>query len=342
MSTNPKPFLPSDLRNNTRRARSIVRGITALARHNMLRDAAAFAERAWPGDKQAVEIAQKAAVTPLMTTTTGAPVHTSVSDLIDILDGASAAAQLFALSMQLSFGSDVAILVPGMTASATGIAFAAQGAPIQARQLSLAGPTLTQEQIESSNAEAFITAALKENISLALDVLLFDTTAADATRPQGLRNGVSGLTATSGGGLAALTGDLAQLADAVSAVGGANVAYVCNVKDWVKIRTLAPLLSLPVLPTNGLAAGTILCCAPDGLAVAGSDDPIRIERSTETVVHMETSPLPFSSVGTPNTIAAPLLSAFQVNVTVVKLVAEITWALRVTSGAVSWLSSLTW
>ena len=202
---------------------------------------------------------------------------------------------------------------------------------------------LTKEQVESTNAEAFVSAAMRENIAAGLDTLAFDATAADTARPAGLRAGVGGLTATSGGGLAALVGDLAQLANAVSAVGGANVVYVCHVKDWIKIRAYLPLLSLPVLPSLGIAAGTIVCVAPDALAVAGSSEPIRIERSIETVIHADTVPTALTTGSTATPVAAyPLISAFQTDVIFIKMVCEISWALRTTSGAVSWLSSLTW
>ena len=96
--------------------------MAALVCNTTLRDAAAFAERAYPGDRQAAEIA-KTAVVPFATTTSGAPAHTSVSDLISILGKSSAAAQLFSRSMQLSFGRDAMIFVPTITASPTGIAF---------------------------------------------------------------------------------------------------------------------------------------------------------------------------------------------------------------------------
>lgn len=107
-------------------------------------------------------------------------------------------------------------------------------------------------------------------------------------------------------------------------------------------RALAPMLGYPVIATSGLAAGIVVCVAPSALAVVGNGDPIRVEVSTEATVHFEdTTPLALSATATPNTVAAPALSAFQMDLTVIRMLAPITWAMR-TTGAVSWVSSVTW
>src|SRR5262249_45260469 len=149
------------------------------------------------------------------------------------------------------------------------------------------GFALTRELAEGSNSEVFVTRALSENLTLGVDTLLLDTTAGSTTRPAGLRFNVSGLTPTSGGGLPALVGALAQLAAAVDGIGGSNIVFITGVKDWVKIKTYAPNFSLPVLVSGAVADGTIICLAVDALAVCGSSVPIRIERSIEAVIHLE-------------------------------------------------------
>lgn len=221
-----RPF-PRVMEEAARRA-SIIRGIAAMANTARTRspgDAAAYAKSVWPSDRTAIEVATRAAVVPASTTGVTQFAHTSVSELISILGPQSgAAASIFARAMGLSFGHETALLVPNATAAATGVTFIAQSSPIPIRQLSLSGTTLTpmkiglgfgltREQAEGTNAEAYISAAFKENIALALDTLLFDNVAASTTRPAGLRNGLTPVSAASGGGLSALASDLGALAD---------------------------------------------------------------------------------------------------------------------------------
>jgi hypothetical protein len=70
--------------------------------------------------------------------------------------------------------------------------------------------TFTREIAEHSTPaiEGLIRNAMQEDTSVAVDTVLLDATAASTTRPAGLRNGVATLTATAGGGFAALVGDL--------------------------------------------------------------------------------------------------------------------------------------
>jgi hypothetical protein len=65
--------------------------------------------------------------------------------------------------------------------------------------------------------------AIQEDTSVALDTVLLDTVAASTTRPAGIRNGVGGLTATAGGGFAAVVGDLKALVGALITASNGNV-----------------------------------------------------------------------------------------------------------------------
>jgi hypothetical protein len=350
----PVPFRPDPLARQAARADSIYRGITALACARSLREAGAVAKQRWPDDRVAADIATRAAVTPTSTTTANVPISNVISDLIALLGPKSgAAAELFSRALQLEFNTAASIMVPNVTPSVTGVTFIAQGSPFPVRQLAFsAGPViapqkmvlgagLTREMTESSNGEKMIEAVLRENIALALDTLLLDTVQGTTTRPQGLRYNVNALSATAGGGVGALIADLAQLVDAVSAI-GTDVMFLANPREAIKVRAHLPLLGSPVIATSGLATGVLMSVVPRALAVIGSDQPIRVETSTETAVHYEdTSPQPISTVGTPNQIAAPVLSAFQMDHTVIKLVADITWSMR-TTGAVAWTSSVSW
>jgi len=154
---------------------------------------------------------------------------------------------------------------------------------------------------------------------------------------------VAATTATAGGGLAAMTADLAALAAAVAPIGGSELLFVASPKQYFKINLLrtAPL-PFPLIASSGLGDGIVVCIATNALAVAGGNDPPRIQVSTEALLHFEdTSPLAIGTVGTPPTVAAPTRSLFQTDGVAVRLTADITWALRAT-GAISWTQSVTW
>jgi hypothetical protein len=63
--------------------------------------------------------------------------------------------------------------------------------------------------------EALVRQTMADDTSGLLDQRLLDNVAGSATRPPGLLNGVTPLTATTGGGFAALSADLSALAEAI-------------------------------------------------------------------------------------------------------------------------------
>ena len=337
---------------SARRTRPLIRAIIALGRSQG--DAAATARRTWPGDAETVKVIEKGAVTPLTTTTSGAPVATRVSDLINILGPSSASGALIARAMQLSFDDYATLSIPGVTASATGVAFIAEGAPFPIKQLVTSaasvkprkiamGLVATKELINGSNAEALMRAVLAENLTLGLDALMFDATDTDGIRPAGLRFGVNAIAATSGGGNEALIADLANIAAALAPVAGQQIAYVASPKQSAKIilrRTMN--LPFPVLSSAALADGIVMGVALNALVIAGDAAP-RIDTSTETIVHMEqSSPLPITTGGATPSFAAPVRSLFQTDAVGIRLIMELDWTLRATSGAVAWTQSVTW
>src|SRR5205085_1285972 len=124
------------------------------------------------------------------------------------------------------------ISLPSRAATPTvGGSFVGQGAPIPVRQAAFAATTLTPKKMgvistftreiaehSTPSIEALLRQAIQEDTAVAIDSVLLDATAASAIRPAGLKNGVSGLTATTGGGFDALVGDLKQLIGVLSAV----------------------------------------------------------------------------------------------------------------------------
>ncbi len=137
-----------------------------------------------------------------------------------------------------------------------------------------------------------------------------------------------------------MIGDLSNLAALVAPIAGDQILFVASPKQAVRINLwrTSPL-QFPVIASSGLADGIVLCLATNALAVAGGNDPPKISVSTEAVVHFEQdAPLPISNAGT---VAAPVRSLYQTDAVAVKLLADLTWALRATGG-VAWTQSVTW
>ena len=218
-----------------RQGDAIVRAILAHAHAFLKRDAPpeAHAKRLF-GEDRTTEIVCRAASAPATATTSGwasTLAQTATLDLISTLGPASAASELIARSLQVSFERNYQITVPAVVSSASDVAFTAEGAPLPVRQLGIGGTTLTphkagaiftftRELLEHStpNAEKLTRAVLTESVGLALDAVMLDANAASATRPAGLRNGVVGLAAATGGGDFAMIDDITALAAAVAGV----------------------------------------------------------------------------------------------------------------------------
>jgi hypothetical protein len=339
---------------NFKRQRSLARAIVAMGRSSEPGMSETIVRELWGDDKQALDIIERGAVVPASTSGVTAFNQTNVSDLVSLLGPSSASAAIFARALGVNIDDSYGVMVPTITASGAGVSFIAQGAATPVKQFAFTGPILTPQKLplivgftrelfQHSNADVLVRAVLAENLSLGLDAILLDATAGDTTRPAGLRNGVGAITATAGGGIAAMVSDLANIAAAVAPVGGGQLLFVASPKQFVKINLYrTDQLPFPLLSSSGLADGIVLCLATNALAVAGGNDPPKISVSSDTVVHFEdTTPLAISTPGAPATIAAPVRALFQTDCVAVRLIADLTWALRA-SGGVAWTQAVTW
>lgn len=338
--------------------RSLARAVVALARAgDGSGEAPDIVRSLYRGDHQALDITERAAV--VVTSSTGVTTfnETVASNVISLLAPQSATTAIFSRALGVSLDNVYGVMIPTVTASGSGVAFVAQGAPIPVKQFSFTGPTLTsqkvglivgftRELIEHSNADLLVRALLAENLSLGLDTILLDATAGDTVRPAGLRNGVSAITATTGGGSAAMIGDLANLAAAVAPIAGDQILFVASPKQAVKINLYrtAPL-PYPVIASSGLADGVVVALGTTNvLAVAGGSDPPRIQVSNETTLMFDDSaPAAISTAGTPPTISAPVKSLYQQDLIALRLTCDITWAWRAAaSSCCAWVTGITW
>src|SRR5262249_49483885 len=148
------------------------------------------------------------------------------------------------------------------------------------------------------------------------------------------------LGATAGAGMEAMVGDVSKLGEAL--VGDVDSALLfASPGEALKLRLLAgPGFVTPVIGTSALAAKTIVAVAAEHVAV-GYEGPPEISTSNVATAHFDTSPQPVSSPGSPNTVAAPLLNAYQQNLLLLKVKQKATWQVLI-AGAVTMLSSVTW
>jgi HK97 family phage major capsid protein/HK97 family phage prohead protease len=326
--------------------------------------------------KAAFDVVSKAVSAPALTTTTGWAaelVQTAFLDLIETLIPVSVYPGLANRGPKFNFGRNGIISIPARsTATTVAGSFVGQGAPIPVRQGAFTATTLTvkklgvittfsREMAEHSTPqiEAVLRQAIVEDTSVAIDTILLDATAASAIRPAGLRNGVTGATATTGGGLAALVGDVKALA------GSLITSSNGHLRDPVWIMNPVQVLSIqfqtnatgqfifqdeiaqgrfrgyPLYQSTTVPTGTVLLLDAADFFSATGDVPAFTASDTATLHMDDTTPLALSATGAPNTVAAPIRSLYQTDSLAIRMTLDMNWAMRRT-GVVAFVSGVTW
>jgi Phage capsid family len=344
------PFRPDPAAYERENCRSLVRVITAKALGRD--DPSGLLQRTWPHDTRA-EMLLKAAVSP--TSTSSYPTHATARTL-PALAPQSAAVRLFARCLEVDLAGVATVRIP-YTVTTPQPGFIGEGAAAPLAQFSLAGVDLgparkiliqsaVTGELENSGPETasvIIGRSLAEATARSLDTAVFGGAAADATRPAGLLNGVTPITATAGGGLAALASDLGNLAGQIAdaEIASDDLVIIAHPESATKLRVLAPGFGNTVLGCAQLAVGTVIAVAPSGLGVGYSGVP-DIETSIEATVHFEdSSPLQIASGAQGSgVLATPTKSAFQQDLIIIRVRARCAWAAL--PGAVQYLSGATW
>jgi hypothetical protein len=361
MTPNPIPLRPdyAYARRTSREAamQSLVRASIATALRVFEKDrsggmpssAEILKRKGWQDDRLA-GILTRAASTPAMTTTAGwaAELATVSIALLDALTPMSAAAQLLAQGLNLSFGNAATIKVPALGSGTA--AWVVEGNPIRVVQFLTTGPTLaphklasisalTMEMLANQNSEAFVRQALIDSTAPALDTAMFSNVAGDASRPAGILVGATSVTAsTSTDKFDAMGDDLGALVGAIASyAGNGSVVFVANPAQAMRAAMYADL-PFPMLMSAALAAGTVIAVATN--ALASVVEPVEVDASPATSLHMEdTNPLPL--VASPSTVAAPQRSMFQTSSVALKMHLPVTWVVR-NAGAVAVTQSVKW
>jgi len=355
----PKPFLPSDLPADRILVRSVTAHAVAAARDNGALPEV-ICQRFWPKDAATHALIVRSVSSPGTSITAGWAAELagrSVASFVGSLQN-SAGARLIEAGTVYTMPGVATITLP--RASTTPVPqWILEGAPIAVAQAVIAGPQLgppkklaliesvTSELADATadDAETIIGTILRDGMAWALDASLFSATAADATRPAGLLFGLSGQTATTGGGVSAALADLRLLVDATVAAGGSgDVMFVSSPGRALTLRGYMPELAGRVYGSAAIAGGGVLIAVDVNsfCSMFGSDPEIRA--SKEAVLHYENAlPLQISSGTTGSaTVASPSRSLWQSDSVAFRAILRAAWALRV-PGAVAFIGTgLSW
>ncbi len=336
-----------------RRRRSISRGLAAVALAQLRNDyPEAVAKSFWKHDTNAALIA-RAAVEP---TALGEIESTSKWLFVSGLAPQSVTVKLFSEATRVDLTGMHLITMTSMTAPSPVFVGEKGITPIASGTTTLAslGPTKKMllgmavsgelEFATPETASVLIGRVLTEQAGKSLDAVLLDAVAADADRPPGLLNGVVPIVASVLTGVEGVVEDLRNLGAALAAAGldPERAVYIANSAQALSIRLLAgPRFTNMILGTPALAAGTVVAVDPLAIASGYSGVP-EVEISREGVVHFESAtPAAIGTAGSPNTVAAPVRSAWQENLLLLKLRMKCCWGVLV-PGAVQVVTGVAW
>lgn len=339
---------------------------TAFAISTRSTDTAVETAKALYGASRAPTFAaiHKAAVSPADTATPAwAGVlsgGTRVGPFLRSLRPISAAVRLFEAATRVTFGDGISSYsMPRLTNVFPAPVGVAEGGPIPVvrgdfgsttigppkKLMFIAAMTGELATYSAENAEQIVRAAMEDSAARTLDALVFSTSAATATLPAGLLNGVTPIPATTGGGDNAMTTDIRNLVGAIADAGGTGspVMVFANLRQAAVLQLRSGAnLSFEVIPTTALAAGTIVAIQPEAV-VSGFDGLPKIEDGSHAVAHFEdtTTPLQVSTPGAPATVAAPLRSFWQMDLIGLRLLLNAAYGTR-GPGFVQIVTGATW
>jgi hypothetical protein len=304
-------------------------------------------DSSWRDDRN-VPLLTRAAQQPT-STTDAAALMTVTMHLVESLQPVSAAAQVIARSLGLTFDHATQLSIPAVSIPAAN--WVGEGRPIPVQQGATSGMlldphkvavivVLTNEMLRNTQAEAIVRQTLTEATAASLDALLFSTApGVPGQQPPGLLNGIPPLTpANPGSPLDSMIADLQQVAKALAPVSGSGTPLlIAAPAQAVSLAMLAPRDIWPVFSSAALPDKTVVGLVPE--AIATVVEPPRIDASKETAVNMESTPAEIVDIG--GTLARPVGSVFQTDSTGLRLIIPATWGPR-SASAVAWIEGTNW
>lgn len=308
----------------------------------------------------------RAAVNPANTTvaTWAAELVSTVNvGFLDRLIPTSVYQQLSALGARYTFGNAGVLKIP-VRANTPTLAgnWVGEGAAKPVRRASFSTVSLTPTKLAvistfteematygSPAIEGIIRQGMADDTAVALDGYLLDNVASSATRPAGLLNAAAWGTATiapsaATPATAAMVADLKAIVAAFTAQNaGRKIAILLNPAQALALgfaqTTTGDFLftdraqagskfGVSFIVSNSQPAARVTAVDAEDFATATGDTP-RFAVSTDATLHEEdTTPLPLSATGSPNTVAAPMRSLFQTDAVAIRMSLYVSWAMR--------------
>ena len=295
------------------------------------------------------------------------------TDLMPLLMPQAILTRLSGRGLALSFGRAGRIIIPTRSRTPTiAGSFVGEGQPIPVRQGAFTSQTLvpkkmavittfTREMSDHSTPaiEGILRDAIQTDTTVAVDSVLIDANPATLVRPAGLLNGVSVTTATAGGGLAAIIGDIRSLIAALVASTYGNVrspVWMMNPGDVLAASLITAantgifpfrdevargtLNGIPIIDSAVIPVKTIILVDAADFVVAGGEAP-RFDMSDQATLHFDDSAPLDLVAGSPGTVAAPQKSLFQTDSLALRMIWPMNWTQR-RPGTIAYTQAVTW
>jgi hypothetical protein len=322
-------------------------------------------------DHEATAIVTRAAVTGATTLTPGWAAELIVlaqADFLQVLTPVSVFPRLAAAGTALTFSANAgAIKIPSRTITPSiGGSFVGEGAPIPVRRLGTTSITLYPHKVGGLSVfsreiamysnpaiEGIIRQAITDDTSINIDALLLDSNPVSTTRPAGLTNGVTAITASTAKGYLAILADIQALTGPFYALNaGRRLSMLLNPQQGQQLMFAPGPTGVPfgwssqftgrfdVIESTSVPAGSVyMIDAVDFVSVSGAPE---FEVSEVATLHMEdTAPANIGVAGTPPVVAAPVQSMFQTAQIAIRMLANVTWAMR-RPQMVQFMTSVNW
>jgi hypothetical protein len=347
----PPPTLPEH-RSTTRSVARALASVMLAAKQQ--ESAVKICTRTWPDDEAASYIL-RAAATPTSTATASSLTPTLVGSFLRALAPVSAATRLFERAIRLDFDGVSHYVIPYPSVVPVPI-FIGEGQPFPLVKASLANSTVgpphkiligsaVTSELEAASPESAATIIgniLADQTSRSFDKYVFDNVAADTTRPAGILNGVTPITADAGGSMAK---DIIALVQAIATAGGhpEQVLFVAGASSSVAMRLAAgPQWNYAIFGTSAIPAKTLIAIDPTAIATGYSGLPT-VDTTIHSTAHFEdTTPLPIASGAQGSgVLATPVRSAFQTDTVFLRCKLNATWA-TLRPGVVQTISNVGW
>jgi HK97 family phage major capsid protein len=326
---------------------------------------------------EATGIILRAAVNPAQTTVAGWAaelVQTANGAFLDRLIADSIYGPLSGIGSRYDLGRNGSLKVPvrANTPRAAG-AWVGEGAPKPVKRIGLSSVTLSPHKMavittfteemalySTPAIEGLLRKAMADDTRESLDGYLIDSVAASATRPAGLLNGVTPITAASTGtSIEKIVADInALIAPMEAAGGGGNIVLLMNPAQARRLgmaQTVTGDFAFAdqaqaaskfgvgrIISSTTVPAGTVIAVDADWFATATGDAP-RFAVSNEATLHEEdTNPLPLvTGAQGSGVVASPMRSLFQTDSIAIRLSLYVTWSM-VRPGMVQVVNSVGW